>query len=80
MLFLMLLSFLLLMELGNKLKKKIAMILLRGVIGTKHIPSFSGNIHCGFTLHGIYILLKVGCFVMVGLQPLNLEFLENARL
>jgi len=56
------------------------MILLRGVIGTKHIPSFSGNIHCGFTLHGIYILLKVGCFVMVGLQPLNLEFLENARL
>jgi hypothetical protein len=35
----MLLPFLLLMELGNKLKKKIAMIMLRGVIDTKHIPS-----------------------------------------
>jgi hypothetical protein len=36
----MLLPFLLLMELDNKLKKKIAMIMLRGVIDTKHIPSF----------------------------------------
>ncbi len=67
MLFLMLLPFLLLMELDNKLKKKIAMIMLRGVIDTKHIPSFCGNIHCGFTLHGIYNLLKLECFVMVGL-------------
>jgi hypothetical protein len=63
----MLLPFLLLMELDNKLKKKIAMIMLRGVIDTKHIPSFCGNIHCGFTLHGIYNLLKLECFVMVGL-------------
>jgi hypothetical protein len=62
----MLLPFFLLMELGNKLKKKIAMIMLRGVIDTKHIPSFSGSICCGSTLHGIYILLKVGCFVMMG--------------
>jgi hypothetical protein len=56
------------MELGIKLKKKITMIMSRGVIDTKHIPSFSGNIHRSFTLHGIYILLKVGCFVMVGLR------------
>jgi hypothetical protein len=40
---------------------------IRGVIDTKHIPSFCGNIHCGFTLHGIYNLLKLECFVMVGL-------------
>lgn len=62
----MLLPFLLLMELDNKLKKKIAMIMLRGVIDTKHIPSFCGNIRCGFTLHGIYNLLKIGVFCYGG--------------